>query len=729
LHNGPFVLKNHGPSLLALLFVISFAVTAGAVPGNGDRRRQANDLTQSLVSLDARYRNANQQEKRRVLNEMSSTARDRKDVLASLMEDDPAGVLGAFVPGEFRAGLPSEVQDFVEQEVDVQGELEVLIEDHPGFSKTRYRVKTAKGWLALHFANDPPTQMPTGSQVQVQGVQVDGDVALYSGSTSVQSVSPATTAALLPNTFGAQQTLVILVNFQDAPTQPWTISQVQSAVFGSTGASGFIQENSYGQTWFTGDVRGWYTIPDSSTTCNTAQIATDADNAAAAAGVNLASYPHKVYVYPNNSACGWSGVAGVGGNPSQAWINGEIAPTLFAHELGHSLGLWHSHGLDCGSAVIGANCTVLEYGNITDIMGDLLGDYTAFQKERLGWINYGSSPPITTVAVSGTYAIDPWESTGTNPKALKILKSTDATTGLRTWYYVEFRQPVGWDQGLLSYASGSNNFTNGVLVTTGTESTPNSSNLLDMTPGSWGASALVPGQTFTDPTAGVTITTSSVSSSGASVQVTVPTATSTCTHANPSVAASSTSSSGTVQKYTLTVTNNDASGCSAVTFNLAATVPSGWNATFGSSSLTLNPGASASTTVALTSSSAAAGTYTATFTASDGGAYSASAKVTYGVDLNVVVSTDKPNYAAGSNVTVTTVVKVGGSPVSGATVNLTITKTNGTRLTATMTTGANGVASYVLKLKRSGSTGTWQVSASVSKNGASGSGSAVFSVQ
>src|SRR5437588_6284487 len=227
---------------------------------------------------------------------------------------------------------------------------------------------------------------------------------------------------------------------------------------------------------------------------------------------------------------------GVGGNPSQAWINGSIDANLFAHELGHNLGLYHSHGLYCGSTVIGANCKMVEYGNVTDTMGELLVDCPGFQKERLGWLNYGASPPVTTVGVSGTYAIDPYETTRTNAKALKILKSTDPTTGLRTWYYVEYRQPLGWDQPLLNYAAGSNNFTNGVLVTIGTESTPNSCDLLDMTPNSWGDAALAAGQTFTDPDAGVTITTESASGTGASVQVTVTSQP--CAHANPSLAVS-----------------------------------------------------------------------------------------------------------------------------------------------------------------------------------------------
>jgi hypothetical protein len=41
-----------------------------------------------------------------------------------------------------------------------------------------------------------------------------------------------------------------------------------------------------------------------------------------------------------------------------------------AHELGHALGLWHSHLLDCGTtATIGSNCTLWEYGDILDVMG------------------------------------------------------------------------------------------------------------------------------------------------------------------------------------------------------------------------------------------------------------------------------------------------------------------------------------------------------------------------
>src|SRR6185437_2747017 len=99
-----------------------------------------------------------------------------------------------------------------------------------------------------------------------------------------------------------QSALVILVNFQDAAVQPYLASDVQNAFFSA--ANSFIMENSYQQTSLTGDVVGWYTISDSISACNINQIATDAQNAAASAGVNLSNYTRFIYFVVYNSACG-----------------------------------------------------------------------------------------------------------------------------------------------------------------------------------------------------------------------------------------------------------------------------------------------------------------------------------------------------------------------------------------------------------------------------------------
>ena len=55
--------------------------------------------------------------------------------------------------------------------------------------------------------------------------------------------------AVAPNTFGEQKVLVLLVNFQDKTTQPWTADQVRSVIF--TSVNNFYKESSYQQTWLT----------------------------------------------------------------------------------------------------------------------------------------------------------------------------------------------------------------------------------------------------------------------------------------------------------------------------------------------------------------------------------------------------------------------------------------------------------------------------------------------
>jgi hypothetical protein len=148
--------------------------------------------------------------------------------------------------------------------------------------------------------------------------------------------------------------------------------------------------------------------------------------------------------------------------------------------------------------------------------------FNAFQKDVLGWLNYQNSPPITLVTTSGTYRIDPYETTNNNPKALKILKRAGTTN----YYYLEYRQGIGFDAELA--ACGTNcDYTRGVVFHQGNPITTNAntSDLLDM---SWtnptpGRVALLPGQSWTDPAApngGVTFRVVSVDQTGATVNVT-----------------------------------------------------------------------------------------------------------------------------------------------------------------------------------------------------------------
>jgi len=649
------------------------------------------------------------------------------------------------------------------QGVQLEGELEIIYQDFKdGRHSLSYSLKRSDGTrVPLQFVKEPPTHLLTGDHVRASGQMSGGSLILYSGSTNVKQTTTKTTGDAtgtaatsipVPNTFGAQSTLVILVNFQDDAIQPYTIADAQNAFFGT--ANNFLMENSYGQTSITGTVVGWYTIPVSVTTCDTSQIATAAKNSATAAGVNLSSYTRYVYAFPMDNACGFGGASDVGGNPSESWINGTTGPGgttldihVIDHELGHAFGLWHSHLLDCGTtATICSNGTVVEYGDLMDVMGvpqTASPHYNAFQKEQLGWLNYGASPSIQTVTSSGTYTIYPYELAGPGPNALKVLQSTDPTTGAKTWYYLESRQAIGFDAFLTDPTYYLQNETTGVLFHLGTGS--KGSEQLDMTPGtqpdnSYFDMSLVAGQSFQDSTAGVTFTPTAVSSTGATVQIAMN-GSSSCAAAKPTVSVSPSQSqyvaSGAAVNFTATVVDNDSSSCAPGTFNLGDALPSGWTGVWNSTAVALSPGKSGSAILTVTSPAGTAdGSYNVGVSATNNlaSSYSGSAAATYAISsapLSISLTTNQSSYLPGQTVAISVSLLSGTLPNAGASVTVTVTTPAGKATTLRGTTGSNGVASLSYKLSNHAAAGTYQAQVGTTVTGASATAgtSTSFTVQ
>jgi len=169
--------------VVVLALVVSSATSAAqprpapAVSSSGASAPSPEALTQSLRALTARYLAAGPGERDDVLRELDGIARARQRALAALAETEPAAVLRLAVPSGLRASLPGAVQPYVEHDVELEGELEVLVEDRDPGSRYLYFLQTPIERLSLHFAGDAPA-LQTGARVRVKGLRVDTGLVL-----------------------------------------------------------------------------------------------------------------------------------------------------------------------------------------------------------------------------------------------------------------------------------------------------------------------------------------------------------------------------------------------------------------------------------------------------------------------------------------------------------------------------------------------------------------------
>lgn len=540
-------------------------------------------------------------------------------------------------------------------------------------------------------------------------------------------------------TTGEQKTAVLLVNFQDHATQPITKANAHALVFGTV--SDFYWEASYQKTFLTGDTLGWFTLPVSESLCDNNRFAQEADKMAAAAGVDLSKYERLIYLMPRKTCMDGGSNSGTTLPTRMFATANEFNAQLVTHELGHNFGLMHSGTIECGAAVIGDSCASNSYGDLADTMGGgYVNHFNAVHKDRLGWLD---ASRMATVSANGTWTLAPFETAAAGTKALKIPRGIDPMTGQMGYYYVEYRQPAGFDaslatlgtlaQGVLIHADG----TNSVLLDLTPNSDP-SSNYADMRD-----AALSVGRTWTDAN-GISFTLKSADANGAVVEVKTGGAAPppTCTRAAPILSVAGPTgalAAGTTASFTVSVTNRDSSACAATAFNLARTVPGGWNGSLASSSLTLGPGAAGTTVLNVTSPvGAPAGSYGVGVGSASaaGSVHTASASATYSVAaatggaLAQTVGTDKSSYLRGETVYMSARVLSGGAPVAGASVKFTIASPGGAATVINASSGSDGFARATYKSgKGKAAIGSYGLRADASHAGASTTSTATFSVR
>ena len=419
----------------------------------------------------------------------------------------------ALAMGAALLGPGSASADHGSEAVMLEGTLELTHSDdfRRGDARFYYALREGRRHTPLHFGRWR-ADLRDGMRIQVRGTMAEGRVSVEQVRRLKQPAA-RTFAATGP---GPRRVAVLLVNFSNDTSQPYTPAQAASTMFtGPASVSAYFQEESFGTTSLSGDTFGWYTLPATNSGCAVDVWAQAANAAATAAGVNLGSYQHVVYAFPYASSCGWAGLASMPG--SRVWINGAFNLRVLGHELTHNLGVHHAGTLSCtqnGARVaISASCSSNEYGDPFDIMGSSSRHTSNWHKGQIGWLDPQTKQ---TVTASGAYTIAPqeWQSPGV--QALRIQRGT---TG--NYFYLEFRRPYGTSFDTFSVTDPA---VNGVSIRMAPDYPYRQiSYLIDTNTATttFSDAPLTPGKTFTDETYGISIQTTNVSATGATVQITL----------------------------------------------------------------------------------------------------------------------------------------------------------------------------------------------------------------
>jgi cell division septation protein DedD len=360
-------------------------------------------------------------------------------------------LLAAVVLFPFRIGQADDNCREIEADYQEVGELLISIaEDFETHSQNlEHHQRLSDGTVhRLFFNAEAPQQFRHGDNIEVTGQLVDDPTfgpgvvvcnIVHSGPQTVQIQSAMT---------GVRSALVLRVNFNDAAVACSADEIKETMWTAALNINGLYKAASFDQLSFPKDtdqdgqpdlveVTINYSINDPN--CDYYGWAGAAAQAALLLGVDPGLYQHFIFVLPADVPCNWAGLGHVG-CPTNCftWIKTCGYPDVYAHELGHNLGMLHAStdtdndgDYDC------------EYCDMSGIMGyGGVGwrHFNAIHKSQMGWI-----PPENELAVSesGTYDIaavefDPATAFPAPPTTTQILKI--AVPGAESHnYYISYR--------------------------------------------------------------------------------------------------------------------------------------------------------------------------------------------------------------------------------------------------------------------------------------------------
>ena len=265
---------------------------------------------------------------------------------------------------------------------------------------------------------------------------------------------------VLPGGRTETKVLVLRADFSDLPGDPWSVfgagssysaSSVQAIV--DTQIAPYYAKSSYGRASLSFTVapqlyRLSATAAHYATSGSEFQLYDDVITAAQG-DYPPGSFDKTIVVFSwlgniPGSQLRFAGLSLIGA--SMMWINGEFDFRVVAHELGHTLGLYHAnfwHAND--DEPITDNGYSVEYGDPFDTMSsnwanDQRVDFNPWFKYQLNWIHNEQVQTVTENGLYRVYRFDDPAATGT--LALRVAKDADRD------YWIGFRRNFTENAGL-----------------------------------------------------------------------------------------------------------------------------------------------------------------------------------------------------------------------------------------------------------------------------------------
>jgi autotransporter-associated beta strand protein len=504
------------------------------------------------------------EEKASIMAEGLELAQQRRNELADLIDKDPKRALELAVPVAVRRELPADIAALLEEPVSGRGDLYVMAAvAAPGktlmIPPVERSVTMKDGREFKAFTYGRREQVPTRENIAIQGISVDGKLALTelpgrimepvevadmnaknevcptsgvvtsttgeevvvdwdgsdpsffcgpnhaldelmvaaSGDAAASSGGTAQSAA----TEGTKKMLIIRVDFPDAQGQ--VVSDATLTTLISNMASHWL-EMSYGKTTWTllgagSDITPTLRLPNGHASYTSfGTMLTAARAAASAAGYNYLNYTHEVVVTGDKPDVSFGGVAYVGARG--AWLaNSQWNLGVCSHEVGHNFGMLHSGFWDTDDGTVIGSGSAVEYGNPFDHMGGASSStdahFGARQKNYLDWIVDADVVRITADGTTTTRIRAFDRSAAASDKAIMVDR-----TGTTDDYWIEYRQ---------DYADTNQWMRDGVILNWGDATINNDKpTLLDNTPSTSSKDdcPVLIGRTFSDAAAGIHIT-------------------------------------------------------------------------------------------------------------------------------------------------------------------------------------------------------------------------------